>query len=973
MKTIALDIETFSPEPITHGVYKYAAHPEFKVLLFAYSVDDGPVQLADLDNGDEIPEPISAALQDPGVEKWAFNANFERVCLSRHILGAGGFLDPTGWRCSMVWAGALGLPTSLDAVGKALNLRLKKLATGKDLIKFFCLPAESKTTSQQTDALLALDQVQGVTPRRTKARFPADWEAFRKYNMRDVETENELRAKLSALPLPDHVWGEYEADQRINDRGVCIDLDFAWAALRIDTDYRTQCLDEAQELTGLTNPNSPTQLLAWLKTNGLELNDLRKDTVADAIDDAEGTVKRVLELRQELSRSSVKKYQAMLDTTNVDGRAHGLLQFYGAGRTGRWAGRKIQVQNLPRNYLSDLYDARQVVATGDVELVEVFYDNVPDTLSQLIRTAFIPKPGTRFIVADYSAIEARVLAWLAGEEDTLQAFRDGKDLYCVTASSMFGVPVEKHGSNAELRQKGKVATLACIAEGQRVLTNQGEIPIEQVTTRHKVWDGTDFVTHEGLIYKGVKNVITYQGLTATPDHIVWAEIEGAQREIPFGHAATIGAHLVQSGSGGRPVRLGDDNQPRTPLQQKLVMLLRSHQVRRMRLRTMAAPSKSRSGPIPRMPKLQSAKSPSSLARSATDSCEATVCKSERSKLAALWRARYRISVPLRNGSRFLGDPKSWFTPGAGARSYQQPGALRARESSLGDSFSTDVQSAQKLCGAYLRSGGMALFGERGAQEVSCGAKPRAGSCRCAQSCRRKAEKLEKHPKKARVYDIVNSGPRNRFTVSGKLVHNCGYQGGENALKAMGALRMGIPETELKPIVDAWRQANPHIVALWNSTNQAAINAIKYGGHTYTIDPSGITCQVVSGMLTITLPSGRRLVYPAPQIGRNRFGQEAVTFKGVGENRQFVRGETYGGKLVENITQAVARDILAHALVALEEQGHRVVFHVHDEVVVEAPPETTVDDICRLLSTGPPWAGGLPLSADGFECDYYQKD
>ena len=793
MKTIALDIETFSPEPITHGVYKYAAHPEFKILLVAYSVDGGPVQLVDLDNGEHIPAAIIKALQDPGVENWAFNANFERVCLSRHLLNNAGFLDPAGWRCSMIWSSALGLPTSLDAVGKALNLKLKKLTTGKDLIKFFCLPAESKTAPQQTDALLALDQLQNQTPRRTRARFPADWDAFRNYNIRDVETENELRAKLSVLPLPDQVWGEYETDQRINDHGVRIDLDFAKAAMRIDDAYRTQCLDEAQELTGLVNPNSPTQALTWLNNNGLGITDLRKDTVSDAIDEATGTVKRVLELRQELSRSSVKKYQAMLDTTSTDGRAHGLLQFYGAGRTGRWAGRKIQVQNLPRNYLTDLDDARRVVAEGDVDLVEVFYDSVPDTLSQLIRTAFIPRPGTRFIVADYSAIEARVLAWLAGEEETLQAFREGKDLYCVTASSMFGVPVEKHGPNAELRQKGKVATLACIAEGQLVLTDQGEIPIERVTTSHKVWDGSQWVHHDGVLYKGNQTVFTYQGLTATSDHLVWAvdPSTGKPQEEPvaFGFAMMYRLQLVHSGT----------------------------------------------------------------------------------------------------------KPEGEYPPIA------------------------------------LRVG--------------------------------------KRP----VYDIVNAGPRNRYTVSGKLVHNCGYQGGENALKAMGALRMGIPEGELKPIVDAWRQANPNIVNLWNNTNQAAINAIKHGGHTYPINPSGITCRVVSGMLTITLPSGRRLVYPAPRIGRNRFGQEAVTFKGVGENRRFVRGETYGGKLVENITQAVARDVLARALGLLESLGHTVVFHVHDEVVVEAPPETTVDEICRLLSVNPPWADGLPLAADGFECDYYQKD
>lgn len=660
MRTLSIDIETFSPTKLpSAGVYRYAADPGFDLLLFAYSVDDGPVHVISTATGEQIPAEITDALTDPEVTKWAYNASFERVCISAWLHQTGQlhdtYLDPAGWKCSMVASGALGLPLGLKNVGQALNLDAQKIDQGKDLITYFCVP--TRGSAAKTPALF---DAEGLEHRNMPNNAPEKWLDFIEYCRRDVEVENELRAKISSLPLPDWVWEDYWIDQKINDHGIRVDIDLAQAAINIDTAFRAHCTDEAQELTGLDNPNSPTALQKWLTDNGVPVASMAKDDIADALSIASGTPKRVLELRQNMSRSSVKKYEAMLKSAvPTDNRAHGLLQFMGAGRTGRWAGRLIQVQNLPRNYLPDLDQARELVRAGDAEALELLYDSVPDTLSQLIRTAFIPAEGRRFIVADYSAIEARVLAWLAGQESTLDAFRRGEEIYCATASMMFGVPVEKHGINGHLRDKGKVAVLAC-----------------------------------------------------------------------------------------------------------------------------------------------------------------------------------------------------------------------------------------------------------------------------------------------------------------------GYQGGVNAMKAMGGERMGMTEPEMKDTVTKWRHANDKVVNYWYRIDEAAQKAIITGQPQQVRD---IRMQMRAGALTITLPSGRDLVYPGARIGQNRFGNVGLMFKGIGLNKKAQQEDTYGGKLVENITQAVARDLLAYALAQVHAAGHRIVIHVHDEIVVEAPPATTVEEICDLMAQAPHWAQGLPLEADGYDCNYYQKD
>lgn len=646
MKTLSIDIETYSDQNLTKcGVYRYVESPIFEILLFSYSADGQPVQLVDLACGEKIPDEIIAALEDESVTKWAFNANFERICLSRYLgHPTGDYLDPESWRCSMIWAATMGLPLSLEGVGAVLGLEKQKLTEGKDLIKYFCQPcAPTKSNGQRT--------------RNLPCHAPEKWLAFKKYNIRDVETEMSIQARLAKFPVPESVWNEYHIDQEINDRGVALDMELVRQAIQMDGRSRSELTQAMKKLTELENPNSVQQMKLWLADNGLETDTLGKKAVAEMLKTAPPQLQTVLSLRQQLAKSSVKKYQAMETAVCSDGRARGMFQFYGANRTGRWAGRIIQMQNLPQNHLEDLSEARSLVRTGDFEAVELLYEDVPDTLSQLIRTAFVPQGDRKFIIADFSAIEARVIAWFAGEEWRQKVFAKGKDIYCASASQMFGVPVEKHGVNGHLRQKGKIAELAL-----------------------------------------------------------------------------------------------------------------------------------------------------------------------------------------------------------------------------------------------------------------------------------------------------------------------GYGGSVGALKAMGALDMGLSEDELPPLVDAWRQANPNITKLWWDVDRATMEAVRFKHETET---HGITFSCRSGMLFITLPSGRRLAYVKPKIGTNKFGGDCITYEGVGGTKKWERLDSYGPKFVENIVQATARDILCYAIKTL--RCCSIVMHIHDEVVIEASPDMSLQAVCDQMGWTPPWAKGLQLRADGYETDFYKKD
>ena len=656
MKKLMMDLETKSDIDIAKsGVYRYADSPYFDILLFAYSVDDAPVQVVDLASGERLPEEILNALTDDRIQKHAFNASFERVCLSVWLRrnyperfvsygspedACGNYLSPNAWRCTMVAAAYLGLPLSLAGVGAVLQLQQQKMSEGKALIRYFCVP---------------YDTVNGVPQFHTPADSPEKWNVFRAYNQRDVETEQAIERRLSRFPVPEFVWQEYALDQTINDRGIQVDLQLVQQAIRMDALTKDKLLQRMKALTHLDNPNSVYQLLGWLETQGYPSDSLGKTQVQELIKTAREPVRSVLELRLQLSKASVKKYQAMQNAVCSDGRARGMFQFYGANRTGREAGRIIQLQNLPQNHLPDLEDARELVKSGNLEAVELLYEDVPDTLSQLIRTAFIPKPGYQFLVADFSAIEARVIAWLADETWRMQAFAEGKDIYCASASKIFGVPVVKHGENGHLRQKGKVAELAC-----------------------------------------------------------------------------------------------------------------------------------------------------------------------------------------------------------------------------------------------------------------------------------------------------------------------GYGGSVGAMKAMGGAEMS--DAELKQLVTDWRTASPHIVQLWWDVENAAIKAVRDKTETET---HGIHFSYESGFLFIRLLSGRRLAYVKPRIGENRFGGDSITYEGIGTGRKWERLETYSGKLVENIVQATARDLLFYSMQTLSQ--YFIVGHIHDEMIIECPKDTKLDEICQEMARTPDWANGLLLRADGYACQFYKKD
>ena len=662
METISIDIETYSGNDLGKcGVYKYVQHPNFDILLFGYAVDGGAVRVADLASGETLPEEVLAALSDETVTKWAFNSNFERVCLSEWLRRnhpeyfssysvpgdtVGDYLDPRGWKCSMVWSAYMGLPLSLAGAGAVLGLEEQKLKEGKDLIRYFCVPCKATKAN-------------GGRTRNLPEHDREKWERFKSYNQRDVEVEMSIQEKLRNFPVPDFVWEEFWLDQEINDRGILLDIDMVENAILLDGISKDKLSDSMKKITGLENPNSVAQMKQWLSSRGVETETLGKKDAARMIADRDmdEEVAEALKLRLQLAKSSVKKYQAMRNAVCRDGRARGMFQFYGANRSGRWAGRIIQLQNLPQNHMEDLEQARGLVKNGDYEALSMLYDSVPNVLSELIRTAFVAGDGNKFCVADFSSIEARALSWLAGERWRMDVFVRNGDIYCASASAMFGVPVEKHGRNAELRQKGKIAELAL-----------------------------------------------------------------------------------------------------------------------------------------------------------------------------------------------------------------------------------------------------------------------------------------------------------------------GYGGSVGALKSMGALEMGLKEEELQPLVDSWRTANPNIVRFWWDVDRAVKKAVKQR------EPSvlrGIRFECRSGMLFITLPSGRRISYVKPRIGENRFGGESVTYEGVGGTKKWERIKSYGPKFVENIVQAISRDILCYAMRTLSHC--RICAHVHDELIIECRKDASLEAICEQMGRTPPWAEGLVLRADGYETRFYKKD
>jgi DNA polymerase len=957
IKQISLDLETFSQVDLARsGTYRYVESPDFEILLFGYSIDGGPVQVADFTAGEQLPPEILAALTDDTVIKWAFNAQFERICLSKWLgLPPGQYLDPKSWRCTMVWSAYMGLPLSLEGSGAILGLEKQKLTEGKDLVRYFCQPCRPTAAN-------------GGRIRNMPEHAPEKWEQFKAYNQRDVEAEMAIQAKLAKFPVPEEVWGEYLLDQKINDLGVVLDMDLVRQSIRIDEHSRSELIRLLQELTELENPNSVIQMKQWLSDHGLETDTLGKKAVDALLNGAPPELKEVLRLRQQLAKSSVRKYTAMENAVCADGRIRGMFFFYGANRTGRFSSKYVQLQNLPQNHLADLEQARGLVRNGDLDAVKILYEDVPDTLSQLIRTAFVPKAGCKFIVADFASIERVVLAWLAGEKWVLEAYGARKDLYIATASKMFRVPAEQINKKSPLRQKGKVADLACIAEGQLVLTEKGLVPIEDVTVSHRVWDGESWVAHDGVVFRGKGEVVEYEGLRATADHLVW--IEGQSWPVRFGAAASSGAHLIQTGDGRRAIRLGENYQSGEKMEQEVEPLLCANAVYRLWKHPVAGLIQPEKRQIKRVPELLSAEADTSLARQATHSCKAALREPKRWGLSQLWSKGDKICLLECDRGWGVPDKNQWSSkPGNGNRSNQQRHGLRTWKPSVCNACRE--QQEQEVYGFkpfFPRV--LALCKKCGNKKVVPGPSQRRNYPGCREGRVRKAEELESNQCQARLYDIRNAGQHHRFTVSGKLVHNCGYGGSVGALTAMGALDMGLTEDELKPLVDAWRKANPNIVKLWWDVDRAALEAVKERSTTET---HGICFSYKSGMFFITLPSGRRLAYVKPRIGENRFGSKCITYEGVGGAKKWERIESYGPKFVENIVQAISRDLLSYAMRRLDAMGYNIVMHVHDEVVIEAPVDVSVDDICAVMSQPPPWAKGLLLRADGYECGFYKKD
>ncbi|MBR7187793.1 MAG: hypothetical protein IKD53_04495 [Clostridia bacterium] len=980
-----VDIETYSDVDIAKaGLYKYVQSPAFDILLIAWVLDDGPVSVIDLAEPDGFTEgglrEFLRWLYDRDTALLAYNAAFEHYCINEWIRRNRDRLRPLtnypvntipvgDWRCVMAHSMYCGYPAGLAAVGDAMGLPQdkKKLSIGSALIKLFCVPH-------------APDMMNPAPWRMQPKDDPAKWLLFKSYCMQDVETEREIENRLAAWPMPLREEKLWRLTTEGNARGVMMDMDLVNRAIAIGEAEQAGMMAEAREITGLDNPNSAPQLMRWLRGRGIEAENLTKATVADLLaGDLPEDVWRVLELRQRMAKTSTKKYDAIAEAACDDGRVRGLMMYYGASRSGRWAGRIVQPQNLPQNHLDNLDYARQLAKAGDAELLALSYGSIPDALSQLIRTAFIPRPGCRFAIADYSAIEARVVAWLAGESWVLDAFRAGQDIYCATASQMFGVPVEKHGLNAHLRQRGKVAVLACIAEGSPVLTDRGLVPIEDVQPSDMLWDGELWVGHDGVIYKGERKVITYDGLTATPDHLVW--VEGKPEPIYFRIASTIGAHLLRTGAGGQAIRLGEDHQPRKARERGEDALPRAHRVPELRIDTVDAVGQPARRQDQGLPAVLTAEANTAVAEPSANGSQAALREPERPEFPSLRRTGHPLRLPKHNRGGSVSD-RDLRVAGQedGDRPHRQQRELCAGEYSVCDQGSERGEQGDYRA-EQVRPEVLALCGDNDTSKAGAGIDPSGDHTGRGAGGIRAPEELEGHQRTVKVYDIRNAGRHHRFTVSGRLVHNCGYGGGASAMRAMGGDLLGMDDTGLKSLVDQWRQANPAICRLWGAVETAAVTCVRTGeGQTVTIEGSALVFRLeaddAAGLrfLTVELPAGRKLFYADPVLKAGKWGGAALSYMSLNQNtKKWGRTDTWGGKLVENITQAVARDCLAETLFRLHMLDLDPVFTVHDEVICEVDDDIQLNDILAVMAAPIDWAPGLPLKGAGFCADYYQKD
>ena len=912
MKFLSLDLETYSDIDINKaGVYRYVDSPEFKILLFSYAVDGGEVQLIDLTRGERIPKEIIDALSNPAITKWAYNASFERVALSAFLgMPTGTYLDPAGWKCSMVWAATLGLPMGLAKVGEVLALDKQKMSEGRDLIRKFCIP--NKKTGK----------------RLIPEEAPEDWETFRSYNIRDVETEMGIQRRISAFPCSEELWQEYWIDQRINDRGVEVDLTLAKSAVEMSGVLSQDLTERMRDLTGLENPNSTAQLDLWLREHGVDMDSLGKKEVAAVIDETEDPlIKEVLQLRLQSAKSSVKKYETMLRATCTDGRARGMFQFYGAMRTGRFAGRILQLQNLPQNHIDNIALVRELARRGELESLEMMFDSVPDILSQLIRTAFVAKEGSRFIVADFSAIEARVIAWLAGEEWRMQAFAEGKDIYCASASAMFGVPVVKHGINGELRQKGKVAELACIAEGQLVLTNRGEKPIETVTTDDLVWDGEQWVSHEGVIYKGIKKVITYQGLTATIDHTVYLDTGGY---APLASAIVFGFNLIDGTSESN----SSDETQLEAREAKVYDIVNAGPNHRYTVSGKLVHNCGYGGSV------------GALKAFGADKMGLT--EDEMLSIVNNWRASSPRIVQL-----WWDVDRAVKTAIAEGTTQQTHGLLFKVQKGI---LFIKLPSGRSL--AYVKP--RLIDGKITYEGVSSNkgwARLESYGPKFVENCLAEGTQvltdrgwieIQNVTTKDALWDgeqwvshegLINKGIQEVINIDGALMtpdHKVLTQEGwENAAKCEGLKRY---EAKL-PNSDRVRGVEREEIG--DRRNNPIIQIRSWLDRRYSVHETGLKQQVYD-------------------------------LKNAGPNHRFTIKTEAGPMIVHNCVQGISRDLLLNAMKKVGPDA-RICMHIHDELVIEAGDELTLDEVCKRMAEIPEWAEGLLLRADGYETKFYLKD
>ena len=951
MKNINCDLETFSSVKLSKsGVYKYASSPDFEILLFGYSADGGPVQVVDFTAGEQLPNQVLSALTDPAVTKWAFNAQFERVCLSRWLgMPVGEYLEPDSWRCTMVWAATLGLPLSLEGVGAVLGLEKQKLKEGKDLIRYFCTPTKDRD---------------GNSYRHYPEDTPEKWERFKAYNLRDVETEMSIQQKLSRFPVPENIWDEYHLDQEINDRGIGVDMGLVRQAIGMDARSQSELTAQMRRLTDLENPNSVQQMKQWLADHGLEMDSLGKKEVAALLKTAPAPLSEVLLLRQQLAKSSVKKYTAMETAVCPDGRARGMFQFYGANRTGRWAGRIIQLQNLPQNHLPNLAEARSVVRFGDFEAVEMLYEDVPDTLSQLIRTAFVPQYGRKFIVSDFSAIEARVIAWFAGEQWRQEVFAQGSDIYCASASQMFHVPVEKHGRNAHLRQKGKIAELALGYGGSvGALKSMGALEMgvseDELKPLVDAWRTSNprIVQFWWDVDREVKRCVKERCATETHGLRFTYESGFLFITLPSGRRlAYVKPKIGENRFGGESVTY--EGVGGTKKWERLESYGPKFVENCIAEGTLVIAQR---GFVP----IEEITDADIL----WDGCE--WCRHDG------LIAKGQQTVVKANGIYLT--PEHQILTEKGWMECAKSSGLSWAAFSLPDGF---VSCGEHKTGQSPVAVPVRLRGTEGHpnQESHLKKESRQVVRLYAGATDFRGAETTRHEPPSRIWCVAfheaeMPGPESSCIPQLRWPGDHCLQGVGRELRGVLAgygtdlpARTGFGQDQQQRGLSARELSVDH------SKNQHAEQADKSCDRYAIRQDDGIHSGRIDGHWrdNAPIPSGSRLA-DRISVHETGFQKPVYDIRNCGPRHRFAVWDGESGKVrvVSNCVQATARDILMYAMQTL--RNCSIVAHVHDELIIECDRKVSLIAVCEQMGRTPPWAKDLLLRADGYECDFYKKD